>query len=128
IVGGGVIAYFFVHPSVSWPGLLMSGLPLVFTVWITWMIIVRKTALTWSRLGAFLLVALTWAFFTLIRIDGPDSTLRGDLRWRWSPSSEDLFLAEKSKEPKPAPAATETLTLGPGDWPGFRGPERDGVV
>jgi hypothetical protein len=128
ILGGGAIAYPLVHQSVGWPGLLMSGLPLVFTVWIVWMIVVQKTALTWSRLGAFILVALTWAYLTLIRIDGLDSTLRGDVRWRWSPSAEDLFLAEKSQEPKPTPAATETITLSPGDWPGFRGPQRDGVA
>jgi outer membrane protein assembly factor BamB len=83
-------------------------------------------------------------------------------RWRWSPTAEEQFLAEKAAR-QPGSAAPETglavddpvlgataagllgslqgqgpllaasfagrievLVLRPGDWPGFRGPDRDG--
>ena len=76
------------------------------------------------------MVALVWASFTLIRIDGLDSTLRADARWRWDPSAEDLFLAWKkdSTGSRTSSRPGETISLGPGDWPEFRGPSRDGVI
>jgi hypothetical protein len=134
IVGGGIIAEPLCHRSIGWWGLLMSGLPVVLTAWALWMIVAKKTwpARQWP--GSVVVVALTFASFTLIRIDGLDSDLRADLRWRWNPSAEELFLAEKNQAAEIAPmpgapsGATTTVTLHAGDWPEFRGPNRDGVI
>src|SRR5262249_34709213 len=48
--------------------------------------------------------------------------------WRWTPTAEELYLAGEASGGAPAEAARAALALGPGDWPGFRGPNRDGVV
>jgi outer membrane protein assembly factor BamB len=122
------------HASIGWWGLLMSGLPVVLTVWFLWLIVAKRAwpSRQWS--GSAVVVALTLAYFTIIRIDGLDSNLRGDLHWRWNPSPEELFLAEKhhtaDDDPDLAgtPPAKESIILEPGDWPGFRGPNRDGAI
>jgi outer membrane protein assembly factor BamB len=113
-------------------GLPTTGLPLVLTTWTLWMLVVRKTGLTWNRTGLLAVAALTWASFTLIRIDGIDADLRADTRWRWEPSAEDLFLAEKAHRATATDAllssSAASLEATPGDWTEFRGPQRDGVI
>ena len=79
--------------------------------------------------------------------------LRGGLfefHWRWTPTPEELLLARGNDDPLPTPGtpapeppkespavkATDIITsppvspapVKPADWPGFRGPRRDGVV
>jgi outer membrane protein assembly factor BamB len=132
VVGTGVLVAPFCHKSI-WFNLPTLGLPVVLTGWTLWMLFVKKTAFSWNRLGLLVLVALTWGCFTLVRIDGADADLRADIRWRWNPSAEDLFLAEKARTRDKEPAGQASglqpiLSLTPGDWPAFRGPDRDGVI
>jgi outer membrane protein assembly factor BamB len=80
------------------------------------------------RSGSLVVVVLTFAWFSLLRMDGLDADLRGEVSWRWTPTAEDLVRAEKKyslpdntlPEWKAAPRA--------GDWPRFRGPQQNGVV
>lgn len=130
IVGLGVAVTPLVDPSLRGFGQLMTGLPLVLTIWTLWMLLVKWTELSWYRLGSLTVVALAWTWLTLVRIDGLDATLQPTVRWRWQPSPEELFLAEKAN----AADAHESLTpdwtpsLAPNDWTAFRGPNRDGVI
>src|SRR5262249_27941467 len=81
--------------------------------------------------GALAVVWLTWSAFTLVRIDGLTADLHGDLRWRWSPSAEDLFRAERAARGEggeTVPESAQPLSAGPGDWVAFRGPEREGFI
>jgi outer membrane protein assembly factor BamB len=78
---------------------------------------------------------------TLVRTEG----IRGgsfQFHWRWTPTPEDLLLAKHDDDPvpiPPAPVAAKTdadsvtmpappASAKPADWPGFRGPDRDGIV
>src|SRR5262249_44908043 len=51
-----------------------------------------------------------------------------DLHWRWSPTAEDRYIAQHRPAAQPTSQPLPSLTLRPGDWPGFRGPDRDAVV
>ena len=62
--------------------------------------------------------------FLCLRFDGLDGSLHGTLSLRWSPRGEDKFLAAQGSIGTAKGAAV--VKLQPGDWPGFRGPERDG--
>jgi outer membrane protein assembly factor BamB len=133
VLGGGLLVAPLCHPSMVF-NLLTLGIPLVLTTWTIWQLVAQKTALSWEWRGALLVVALTWGSLTLIRIDGVNSDLRPDLRWRWSQSAEGLFLAEKART-RNALAGSETspegqaaVALTAGDWTEFRGPDRDGVI
>src|SRR5207245_2063744 len=68
-----------------------------------------------------------WSAFSLVRIDGADADVVPTLLWRWQKTPEEAFLAEQANRPKAAPSGA-AVVVGPGDWPGFRGPARDGRV
>lgn len=64
--------------------------------------------------------------FTLLRTGGISGDGRSDLRWRWSTTSEERLLAERAGEsPRTVPAVAMSA---PAEWPGFRGPGRDGLT
>jgi outer membrane protein assembly factor BamB len=129
VVGGAAVCGPLVHPSIGWFGLLMTGLPVVLTVCTLWMLLVRKASRSVIWLGSPVVVLLTWACFTLIRMDGLNADLKADGHWRWSPTAEELFLAERAGRTDHGNDAAEgTVVLTPGDWPEFRGPGRDGVI
>jgi len=101
-----------------------------------------------AMVAAILLACGVW---TLLRTDG-FRVGRAQLGWRWTATSEERLLARAGNEPMPvlsapaaattpekplpapaanqpaaipaAPAPTKTIA----EWPGFRGPWRDGIV
>lgn len=125
-----VAAAFLCHPSVTF-GLIMSGLPAIITVWVGWLLFTPFLQWPARRLGLVVGFVLTGVYFTLLRMDGVDGAFSAKMSWRWQPTAEERFLAEKSQRPAGVNATNvslpaEALTVQPGDWPGFRGPERDG--
>lgn len=83
-----------------------------------------------SLVGA---IALVCGVFALLRTGGNDTAGDHDFAWRWSPTPEELLLAEAGTEPIMATtsvAGEDALAADaePAEWPGFRGAERDGVV
>ena len=50
-----------------------------------------------------------------------------DLHWRWTQTPEERLLAQAGDEPA-APPSTPTAAKTVANWPGFRGPDRDGIV
>jgi outer membrane protein assembly factor BamB len=120
------------HSSVRF-GLATVGLPMALTLLTLWMIVVRWTGFAWRWTGLVVLLALGWGYCALIRIDGVDGDLRSAVRWRWQPTDEDVFLeqsaaATNGASPGPLSSSRASLKLSRGDWPCFRGPDRDGVI
>jgi outer membrane protein assembly factor BamB len=134
VVGVAVIVGPFCHPSVGLWGILLMALPVVLTAAVLWTIVARKLPPWVHRPGLVAVVAIAFAYFTLVRVDGLDSNLRSDVHWRWNPSAEDRFLAEQNQgtnsatEPQASSDATQTVSVRTGDWAEFRGPDRQGVV
>ena len=50
------------------------------------------------------------------------------MAWRWTPTPEEQFLAERAEQIPAAAAPSAQPLASPGDWPAFRGPNRDGVI
>ncbi len=69
-------------------------------------------------------------------VDGIDGDQQAAVRWRWSPTAEDLYLAGRTAAdgtavtPRPAhgKVSPPTLVAKPEDWTEFRGPGRRGEV
>ncbi|MDB5312793.1 MAG: repeat-like protein [Gemmataceae bacterium] len=103
------------------------ALPLVAAVWVI------AAALTaglspGDRRGGLVAVLLGgWAVVGLTRFDGADADLVPAFRWRWQKTSEEIFVAERPASATPA-ADARPVVVGQGDWPGFRGPDRDSRV
>jgi outer membrane protein assembly factor BamB len=98
-------------------------------------------------------VVVACGFFAMLRTDGMLDG-RPQLRWRWTPTPEERLLAKAEEALPAAPvappaapvtpaapdpatsvatstpptAAVSAETATPAEWPGFRGPSRDGVV
>jgi outer membrane protein assembly factor BamB len=72
-------------------------------------------------------ILLACGAFTLVRTGGMTGDGDLDLHWRWTRTPEERLLALADDEPAALPS-TPTTTKTVADWPGFRGPDRDGVV
>lgn len=121
--------------SLAWAG----------TAWLTRHLPVRQGSIWIS--AAILVASGSWA---LLRTDGIGGDAWPELAWRWSPDAEQKLLAAAVSEPpppppspakaaeatlpEPAPAAVAVPRSAPKvpatlpEWPGFRGPGRDGVA
>jgi outer membrane protein assembly factor BamB len=79
------------------------------------------------------LIGLASGAWTLARTGGATGGFVQELHWRWTPTPEDLLLAKVGNQPsRLAPSAESSSTSPavetPAEWPGFRGPHRDGII
>jgi len=150
------VTWLLKHESMWLQWLLAYAVPVLSLAFVTWAVSTRRlpNRLRHATMIATILVAcFAWL---LLRQDGINGDHNATFGWRWSPSAEERLLAQEATQatqpatpttdaPAPAPAATPTTaqptpspaaavkTATPAadariDWPGFRGPKRDGVV
>lgn len=99
-------------------------LPLVTAAWMLGVAATCRSAPATRRGTLLTILVIGWTVVGLLRLDGADGDLLPRFRWCWQPTEEELFLAER---PAPNGAADgPAVVIQPGDWPGFRGPNRDG--
>jgi outer membrane protein assembly factor BamB len=107
----------------------LSSSVLVMTAWTLWVWVSRGMSAQAQRAGFCAALLLTLGYFTLLRWEGLEANQFPRFAWRWSPTAEQLFLAEKKKaDARGTAAAKQEWILRPNDWPEFRGPNRDGEV
>jgi outer membrane protein assembly factor BamB len=129
IIAGGAVAATFVHKSLGVFPLFHFGLPLAAAVAIFVIHRAYKANQRLIGLPFVTAIAAAWTLFLVVRVEGLDSSLRGDYHWRWTPSNEERFLATTplaNPSLRTAPATNEATM--PNEWLEFRGPHRDGVV
>jgi outer membrane protein assembly factor BamB len=103
------------------------GLPLLLVVAVVWHVLTRGLGPEPRRIGLALAMLGVWGLIGMVRIEGADGDMVPTLRWRWQPTDEELFAAERAS--RTAAAAGPRLYVVEGkDWPGFRGPARDGRI
>jgi outer membrane protein assembly factor BamB len=73
-------------------------------------------------------ILLACGGWTLVRTGGFDGNFNHDFAWRWSKTPEERLLAQQGDEPMAVASVPVVLVKTGADWPGFRGPDRDGVV
>jgi outer membrane protein assembly factor BamB len=132
-LGAGAVTWFFCHPTFQLIGLVMYGLPTATTAWVLWL--VATPFLSWPvrRAGLLVVLLVAWGWCALLRFEGTTGAFSAYFQFRWKPTAEEQFLAEveagklgKSPlTPTPPQGETEKVVLQAGDWPGFRGPDRD---
>lgn len=123
--------YYLAHPSVKPLGLLINGVPTVSAIMVAWLWIVDgRLSESNRRWASALLLVVATGIWGCLRVDGIDGSFSSYLSWRWSPTKEEQFLASSPKEDLPDAVADSIapLVAEPGDWPGFRGPQRDSIV
>lgn len=106
------------------------SLPLVFTLTVGWLTLARRAAPSGQLVGMVVAVVLAWLPGPLVRMEGLNGDGSGDVYFRWTPSSEERFLAQlpQSASAESAALAPAPLTPAAEDWPQFRGPAGDARV
>ncbi|MFO0843117.1 MAG: PQQ-binding-like beta-propeller repeat protein [Gemmataceae bacterium] len=92
---------------------------LVLTSWLSW---------PPRRVGMVLTLLLAGTACTLFRMDGAWGNFLLQVSFRFAETAEDRYVKSRADSDGDAAPAAEPIRLSPGDWPGFRGPNRDGHV
>ncbi len=120
-----------IHESLStgMQGMMFPSfvLPTLTSVFVVWAIISRRLTnkLRWILMIA--IIFLVCGMWTVVRSDGISGHSVADIKWRWAETSEELLLAKTTGESMVLSSNTATMES-EAEWPGFRGPERDGVA
>ena len=121
----------FIHPTMKGPGMMTLTFPLGFVGFAVAAVLLARKLNRKRVIGIAAVTCVSFLFSLLIRNEGMWGNGAQDFRWRWTPTAEEKMLAAKEKEAgstNSAPLETEVVddhTAQP-DWPGFRGPHRDG--
>ncbi len=129
-IAAGAAAYSGFHESFNLFGVVIYALPVVLTAWVCWLVVTPFLSWRVRRIGLLAVLVLAWGHFMLVRFDGVDGSMHGAVAYRWTTTAEERFLAERAGlkvgDAPPVVSAGTPLVLQTGDWPGFRGANRDG--
>lgn len=103
------------------------AIPLLSLAFVVWAVVSRNLSDKPRRLTMVLTILLACGFWTLVRSDGMTGHIDVLFKWRWIKTSEELILSQDGKESMESLSALKAIKTG-FSWPGFRGPNRDGVV
>ncbi len=100
------------------------AVPVLSLALVAWAVLSRRLAAGPRRAAMVAAILAACGVWALVRTEGV-SAAGSDFRWRWSPTPEERLLAAGDE---PAAPATAPAAAPGAEWPGFRGPERNGVV
>ncbi len=125
----GIGAAIFGHRLLG-PFLLLPGLPLVLTTWAFTLIVVRNWSERQRGVALTTVVLMTWGAFMLLRAEGMGGNGQLAIRWRWTNTAEETYLDTPEGKANTAGLSGKKngLSFRPGDWPEFRGSDRDATV
>jgi outer membrane protein assembly factor BamB len=125
------VTWFLVHESIRsgamgmW--LPLYAIPVLSLALVLWAVASRHLHSTLRYASMVATILLACGLFTVVRTGGMSGEGDADLHWRWTKTPEERLLALTGNEPAapvPTPATAKTNAA----WPGFRGPDRDGIV
>ena len=105
----------------------MYATPILSLAFVAWAAASRRLAVGPRRATLVATILLACGAWTLLRSDGITGEGTAEFAWRWTETSEERFLAQAGDESTALPSSREAAASG-ADWPGFRGPDRDGIV
>ncbi len=125
-----VLTSFFLHDSIAQAGMGMMfpllAIPVQGLVLVGWAVIRRFIPFRMRRLSLAAVILMSTGFWALIRTGGFNADVDHDFLWRWEKSPEELLLQSGGSAVQVNAAAVLPETEP--EWPGFRGPHRDGIV
>lgn len=102
------------------------SLQVLITVGVIWMWMAQYVSPGIKKLGFLAVLLLSCVPGVIVRGEGLTGMGDYDLRWRWTPTSEEKFLA--SHEAGDSNKTEAPLAATEGDWPTFRGPSGDSQI
>jgi len=103
------------------------SIPVLSLAFVGWAVATRRLSVGLRRVTMVATILLACGVWTLLRTGGITSAGVADLTWRWAETPEQRLLVRAAEAPA-VPMAVLPAAGTDADWPGFRGPHRDGVV
>jgi len=126
-----IITSLFNHISIATGGqgsmYFIFAIPILCIAFVGWAVITKSLSRKVRRITMVLTIILASGWWTLVRTDGITGDFNPDLRWRWTKTHEEQLLAQEKDEPtnlSDIEVSKNPATI----WPGFRGPNRDGII
>lgn len=120
-------AWRFKHESMGPVWLLGYAVPVLLLAFVAWAVVSRRLTRGRRRAGMAATILVACGVWTLVRTEGVDGDHDARFAWRFSATAEERLLAQARDVPAVAEAAPAAEAAA-SDWPGFRGPDRDGHV
>jgi outer membrane protein assembly factor BamB len=109
------------------PWLLAYAIPFLSLAFVIWAVATRRLPDRVRHATMVVTILIACGAWLLVRQNGINGDHQAEFGWRWSKSTEERLLAEAASEPS-QPAAPTPVAQSSAEWPGFRGPQRDGIV
>ena len=120
-----------VHESIATAGMgvlfFIHAIPVLSLAFVVWAVTSRHLSDGPRRAAMVATILLACGVWTLFRTNGITGDGAGEFTWRWAETPEERLLAQADDEPTVLPSAPAAAETG-ADWPGFRGPDRDGII
>ena len=108
------------------------AVPTVSFTLVVWAVASRRLSLGARRASMVAAILLASGVWALLRSDGVTGGGMPEFAWRWSATAEERLLAHVDADVltvlPPPPAGKMKRSYKEAEWPGFRGPARDGVI
>ena len=103
------------------------AIPVLCLAFVLWAVVSKHLTVKLRRITMVGTILLTSGLWALLRTDGMDGEGHQDIVWRWAKTPEEHLLAQT--EDSLAVMLQDSAALKTeAEWPGFRGPNRDGIV
>jgi outer membrane protein assembly factor BamB len=106
---------------------LVYSIPVLSIAFVVWAVASRRLSDVPRRATMVATILLACGVWTLVRTGGFTGDIDHDFAWRWAETREERLLAQAGDEPMALPPAAAAAETG-ADWPGFRGPDRNGII
>ncbi len=106
---------------------VIYAIPVLSLAFVAWAVASRRLSDGPRRAAMVATILLACGVWTLVQTGGFTGDLDHDFAWRWAETPEERLLAQAGDEPMALPSAPAAMETG-ADWPGFRGPDRDGII
>jgi outer membrane protein assembly factor BamB len=122
---------YMLDPSIAKAGMgilfPIFAVPVLSLALVAWAVVCCHLPAGIRRVSLLAATILACGVFTVVRTGGVDGDGNPDLHWRWSPTPEQRLLRLADDEPEAHPPTSPRAKVS-ANWPGFRGPGRDGVA
>jgi outer membrane protein assembly factor BamB len=120
--------FFVADASMAMP-LMLSALPRIILIGVSWLIISMILPWPTRRIGLIVAILFTCGYYTLFRFEGVTGEFDSKMAYRWEKTAEQKYV--ESLKPAVKTEVTEgekpNLVASEGDWVAFRGPKGDSV-
>jgi outer membrane protein assembly factor BamB len=141
MIGGLGGAWFLRHESMGPFWIILYAVPILCIAFVAWAVASRRLADGPRRATMVATIVVACGMWTLVRTEGITGDHAATFEWRWKKTPEEQLVAKAEApevlpsapavpvaEPSASAPAVAKIPEKPAIWPGFRGPNRDGVV